>query len=85
MVISWPLAWAASTVQDFTATPSMATVQAPHCVVSQPTWVPVSLSRSRRKCTSRVRAGTSAVWGVPLTVTSTVTSREPAIQSSSLR
>jgi hypothetical protein len=29
-------------VQDFTATPSIWTVHAPHWLVSQPTWVPVS-------------------------------------------
>ena len=38
-----PSAWTASIVQDFTAWPSTWTVQAPHWLVSQPTWVPVEL------------------------------------------
>ena len=37
-----PSAWTASIVQVFTAWPSTWTVQAPHWLVSQPTWVPVS-------------------------------------------
>ena len=36
-----PLACPASTVQDLTARPSICTTQAPHWLVSQPTWVPV--------------------------------------------
>ena len=47
MVISWPSACTASTVQLFTALPSMSTVQAPHWLVSQPMWVPVRLRSSR--------------------------------------
>ena len=42
VTISAPSACRASTVQDFTASPLISTVQAPHCVVSQPTCVPVS-------------------------------------------
>ena len=47
VTISAPSAWTASTVQDFTALPSTRTTQAPHCDVSQPTWVPVRPSVSR--------------------------------------
>ena len=36
-----PAACPASMVQDFTARPSTWTTQAPHWLVSQPTWVPV--------------------------------------------
>ena len=43
-----PAARAASMVQDFTATPSTSTRQAPHCEVSQPIWVPVRRRWSRR-------------------------------------
>jgi len=39
--------------------PSIRTVQAPHWLVSQPTWVPVSPSSSRRKWTSSIRGSTS--------------------------
>ena len=35
-------------VQDLTAWPSTTTVQAPQLLVSQPTWVPVRLSTSRK-------------------------------------
>ena len=44
-----PSAWTASTVHDFTDSPSSSTVQAPQDDVSQPTFVPVSPSCSRRK------------------------------------
>ena len=48
VVMSAPSAWTASIVQDFTDSPSRSTVQAPHDDVSQPTFVPVSPSTSRR-------------------------------------
>ena len=48
-VLAWPLACTASTVQDLTVVPSIRTVQAPHCEVSQPMWVPVRPACSRRK------------------------------------
>src|SRR5690348_18127081 len=66
--MSQPEAWAASTVHDITERPSMWTTQAPHWVVSQPTWVPVRRRFSRRKVTSRVRSSTSAETSRPLTV-----------------
>jgi hypothetical protein len=50
------------------ARPFMWTVQAPHCAVSQPTWVPVSCSVSRRNWTSNVRESTVLVTALPLTV-----------------
>src|SRR3989442_9086603 len=58
-------------VHDFMATPFTCTTQAPHCEVSQPTWVRVSRRFSRRNCTSRVRGSTSAVTGLPFTVSDT--------------
>ena len=54
VVTARPSAWAASTVHDFTDSPSSSTVQAPHDDVSQPTLVPVRPATSRRKCTSSV-------------------------------
>src|ERR1700682_852208 len=72
MVVSLaPWAWTASTLQLFTALPSMRMVQAPHWAVSQPTWVPVSCRLSRRNSTSRVRDSTSAETGPPFTVRET--------------
>src|SRR4051795_356832 len=61
----------ASVVHDFTGSPSTSTVHTPQLEVSQPQWVPVRPSVSRRKCTSSRRASTSAVRGSPLTVTVT--------------
>src|SRR3954447_21548325 len=58
----------ASVVHDLTALPSRWTTQAPHCEVSQPTWVPVSRRFSRRNCTSRVRGSTLAFTGLPFTI-----------------
>src|SRR5579872_3147712 len=72
VVISEPSAWTANIVQDFAARPSTSTVQAPHCVVSHPTWVPVSRRCSRRKCTRSRRGSTSACLRLPLTVTVTL-------------
>src|SRR5690606_35903652 len=60
-------------VQLFTASPSTWTTQAPHCEVSQPTWVPVRLRFSRKNWTSSVRSLTSAVTSWPFTVIRTVT------------
>src|SRR3978361_635588 len=67
VLTSWPSAITASKVQDLTALPSTCTTQAPHCEVSQPTWVPVSRRFSRRNCTSRVRGSTLALTGLPFT------------------
>ena len=50
---SRPSAITASTVQDFTGAPSSQTTQAPQLDVSQPQWVPVSSSSSRRKWTEQ--------------------------------
>ena len=52
---------AASIVQDFTASPSTCTTQAPHWLVSQPTCVPVRRRFSRRNWTSSVRGSMSAL------------------------
>jgi hypothetical protein len=61
----------ASTVHDFTDSPSSSTVHAPQEDVSQPTFVPVSPSCSRRKYTSSWRGSTSASRRSPLTVSDT--------------
>ena len=45
---SAPSTWTASTEHDFTLCPFRWTVQAPQLLVSHPTTVPVSPSRSRR-------------------------------------
>jgi hypothetical protein len=66
--ISWPEAIAASTVHDFTGSPSMSTTHTPQLLVSQPQWVPVSPRWSRRKCTSSRRGSTSRVTSSPLIV-----------------
>src|SRR5438105_6154013 len=67
---SCPSAITASVVQDLTALPSRCTTQAPHCEVSQPTWVPVRRRFSRRNCTSSVRGSTLALTGLPFTIRS---------------
>src|SRR5262249_47348847 len=71
VLTSWPSAITASVVQDFTALPSRCTTQAPHCEVSQPTWVPVRRRFSRKYCTRRVRGSTSPVTALPFTVNAT--------------
>src|SRR3546814_13401252 len=72
VVTSAPSHWVARIVQLFTDVPSICTTQAPHWLVSQPTWVPVRPRRSRRSCTSSVRASTSDETGLPFTVLETV-------------
>src|ERR1700730_12074153 len=67
-----PLACPTSTVHDLTARPSICTTQAPHWLVSQPTWVPVRFRWSRRRLTRRVRSSTSAETVLPFTVNLTV-------------
>ena len=75
---SRPPAIAASTVQVFTGSPSIQATQVPQLLVSQPQWVPVSPSSSRRKCTSSIRPSTSRVTLSPLTVMVTcISSRLP--------
>ena len=59
VVTAPPSAWTASTVQDFTDSPSRWSVQAPHDDVSHPMFVPVSPTASRMYCTSSVRGSTS--------------------------
>ena len=68
VVIVHPSACTASTVHDFTDSPSRWTVQAPHDEVSHPTLVPVSPRASRRWWTSSVRGSTSCPTWFPLTV-----------------
>src|SRR6185295_20156574 len=68
VLTSCPSAITASVVQAFTALPSRCTTQAPHCEVSQPTWVPVSRRFSRRNCTNSVRGSTLALTGLPFTI-----------------
>ena len=68
MVTSWPSAWTASTLHDFTLRPSRWTVQAPQLLVSQPITVPVFPSFSRRYCTSSIRGSTSSETCAPSTV-----------------
>ena len=78
MVVTFePEACPASMVQDFTALPSTCTTQAPHWLVSQPTWVPVRSRFSRRKWTSSVRSSTSTETALPFTVNLTVDTRDP--------
>src|SRR4051812_44702262 len=62
------------TVQDLIGWPSSSTTQAPQFEVSQPQWVPVRSSVSRRKCTSSRRGSTSRLTTSPLTVIETSTS-----------
>src|ERR1700688_3215234 len=71
-----PAAWPASTVQDLTALPSIWTTQAPHWLVSQPTWAPVRVRFSRRRWTRSVRSSTSTETALPFTVSLMVDTRD---------
>src|SRR3954468_8247939 len=62
-----PSASTASMAQLLTDLPSTHTVQAPHWLVSHPTWVPVRRSCSPSRSTSSVRDSTSTAWLFSLT------------------
>src|SRR5882757_5805127 len=76
-----PDACTASMEQDFTARPSTCTTQAPHCDVSQPTWVPVRPRCSLRKCTSSVRSSALPLTRFPFTVNDTSDMQPPWVQT----
>src|SRR6204780_748899 len=67
-----PSACTASMVQLLTLSPLTMTTQAPHWLVSQPTWVPVSPRISRRNWTSKVRGSTVPDTFLPFTVMDTL-------------
>src|ERR1700730_9744370 len=67
--------------QERTALPSRCTVQAPHCAIPQPNFVPVIPKRSRSTQSSGISAGASTVLLSPLIVNATIgTSYRPASQ-----
>ena len=82
VVTSWPSASSARHVQLLIDWPSSSTQQAPHWLVSHPTWVPVRPSDSRMNSTSNVGAATSPLTDLPLTVIETVGIMPPASLSS---
>src|SRR6266478_7553198 len=53
--------------QERTASPSICTVQAPHCAIPQPNFVPVSPKTSRSTHSKGMSAGTSTDFETPLT------------------
>src|SRR4051812_8132473 len=67
VVTARPSASTASMAQLLTDLPSTQTVQAPHWLVSHPTWVPVRRRCSRSSSTSSVRGSTSTAWLFSLT------------------
>src|SRR5882672_11073706 len=71
VVTDLPSAATVRSVQLFIETPSTWTTQAPHCEVSQPKWVPVRSSVSRRKSDRSSDGATSALTFLPLTDIST--------------
>src|SRR5215467_4195670 len=58
-------------VHDLIARPLTCTTHAPHCVVSQPTCVPVRPSFSRRNSTSIIRSSTPPRTSRPFTIMDT--------------
>src|SRR5262252_1220796 len=58
-------------VHDLIARPLTCTTHAPHCVVSQPTCVPVRPSLSRRNSTSIIRSSTAPLTARRFTIIDT--------------
>src|SRR5689334_8796074 len=69
VVTSEPSACTANTVHALTASPLRRTVQAPHCEVLHPMWVPVSSKTSRKYWTSNRRGSTCERHCCPFTAT----------------
>src|SRR4051812_49574023 len=68
VVICLPAASLIDTPQERIATPSIWTVQAPHCAMPQPYFVPVSPTFSRIAQSSGVSSSTSTLIVLPLIV-----------------
>src|SRR6266853_4582186 len=66
VVISPPSCIKARLRQEFTRLPFTCTVHAPHCPWSQPFFVPVRATVSRRQSSSVVRGSTRSWWSLPL-------------------
>src|SRR6202140_1906330 len=66
VVICLPATAATGIEQERVATPSICTVQAPHCAMPQPYLVPVMPIVSRNTQRSGVESSTSALWDWPL-------------------
>src|SRR6267378_1091377 len=66
VVISSPSCIKARLRQEFTRLPFTCTVHAPHCPWSQPFFVPVRATVSRRQSSSVVRGSTRSWWSLPL-------------------
>src|SRR5262245_32817660 len=63
------------TLQDRMASPSTRTVQAPHCAMPQPNFVPVMPSSSRMIQSNGISASTSSEYAFPLTVSEIMSPR----------
>src|SRR5207244_7717755 len=68
VVTRFPAAAATGITHDRTAVPSRCTVQAPHCAMPHPNFVPVRPRLSRSTHRSGVSGATSTDWRLPLTV-----------------
>ncbi len=68
VVIFLPTAALTGMPQERTGTPSMCTVQAPHCATPQPYLVPVRPTCSRSTHRSGVSASTSTECSLPFTL-----------------
>ena len=79
VVTLWPAACVASMAQLFTARPFRCTVQAPHWLVSQPTWVPVRRRCSRMNSDNSVCGATSRDTSLPLTFRVMLGMESPAV------
>jgi hypothetical protein len=74
LVIAAPFSVSTVVMQHRVATPSTITVQAPHCAMPQPYFIPVRPSVSRKTQSSGVSDSTSTVWSAPLMFRSVVNS-----------
>src|SRR5258707_14194265 len=72
VVICLPATRLTGTEQERAATPSTCTVQAPHCAMPQPYFVPVSPTCSRITHSSGVVGSTSMLCDCPLMVSATM-------------
>ena len=67
MVTRLPIAEVASKTHECSTCPSTSTLQAKHCSIPQPYFVPVSPRMSRRTQSSGISLGAVTAWFTPLT------------------
>src|SRR6185295_18789258 len=79
VVTCWPCTAEIGVTHERVAWPSMCTVQAPHCAMPHPNFVPCKPTTSRIAHKSGMSGSASRVTGLPLSVKATDMMKDPLI------